>query len=54
MSTHSYQALTSQTTHSAPNSSMNTQVTYYLDKSLQSKHASLVDRGAMAALQAQM
>ena len=45
-----YQAMTSQTNHSVPNRSINTHITYHVDKVLQSKHASLVDRGANGGL----
>ena len=41
----SYLALTSQTSHSAPNRSINTRIAHHLDQALQSRHKSLADRG---------
>ena len=46
-----YQALTSQTTPSALNRYMITHIIYHVDKALQSKYESLVDRGANVGLE---
>ena len=46
----SYQALTSPAIYSSPPRSMNTHITCHVDKVLQSKHASLLDRGANGGL----
>ena len=45
-----YQSLTSQTTHSDLKRSINTHIMDNLDQTLQSKHKSLIDRGANCGL----
>ena len=46
----SYQALTSPAIYSFPTRSMNTNITYHVDKALQSKRTCLVERRANGGL----